>query len=177
MPQADNTKRDAEIYRLRLRGYSPEEIAGLYGLSPHTTASIISRVTAALHRTDPTASKLLELDRLDRLLKKAVVIADRRHLAVSHGRVIFDPTTNAPMIDDAPTLDAISSIIKIMDQRARYEGTYAPTNLNITTPPEPLSLELQELVNEAKARASNITTEQLDNYNDDDLELAESEDD
>lgn len=166
MPNQDNTRRDAEIYRLRLRGYSPEEIADLYGLSPDTTQSIISRVTSALHRTDPTASKLLELDRLDKLLRKAVAVLNTKHLAVSHGRIVRDEN-GAALVDDEPTLAAIATILKIMERRARFEGTDAPTTHILETPPEPLSVELQELVNEAKARASNIDARELNPADDD----------
>lgn len=154
----DNRERDAQIYHLRLKGYSPEEIAPLYGLSPATVADIVSKVSSALHRADPHQHKMMELDRLDRLLKKAIKVLDKKHVAVSHGRVIFDPTTNAPLVDDGPTLDAIKTVLSIMERRARLLGLDAPSTLTINTPPDPLSVELQEMINEAKARTLNNAT-------------------
>lgn len=156
MTDTDNTQRNAEMYRLRLKGYSPEDIAGLYGLSPDTVAEIVGRVISQLRRHDPQASKLLELDRLDRLLLKAVQVLNRKHLTVSHGRIVRDEN-GKPVLDDGPTLAAIQTVLRIMERRARYEGTDAPTTHILETPPTPLSLELQELVNEAKARTANIT--------------------
>lgn len=157
MTDEERAERDAQIYQLALRGYTPEEIARTFRLSPSTTHEIISRVNAALHRPDPNQQKLMELDRIDKLLKKAVSVLNRKHLAHSHGRVILDPTNNLqPLEDTQPTLNAINTILKLQERRAKLLGLDAPTNVNITTPPDPLSTELQELVNEAKARAANV---------------------
>lgn len=157
MNNEERAERDAQIYQLALRGYTPEEIAPNFRLSPSTTHEIISRVNAALHRPDPNQAKLMELDRLDKLLKKAVSVLNKKHLAHSHGRVILDPTNELkPLEDSAPALNAISTILKIQERRAKLLGLDAPTNVNIITPPDALSTELQELVNEAKARAANV---------------------
>lgn len=152
---ADRTAaRDQEIFTKYLFGHTQVELAEEYGLAQSAISRIINKLRESV--TLPTREDLVKrsVARLDALLKKAWAVAEAEHLAVSHGRVIYDPRTGEPMKDHAPLLQAIDRIVRLEERVAKLLGLDAADRLESPTGDD-LDAELIELVNEAKAKAAN----------------------
>lgn len=155
--------RDAELWDLRREGWSIEQLAQHFKISKHTVSARISLAADALEIEAAEHIVKLELDRLDLLLRKAMEVLERRHVAYSHGKLMTDEHGEA-VTDSAPVLQAIAAVLKIQDRRARYLGLDAPTkseqNISVYKA-DATDLALQDMINEAKAAAANITPDRL----------------
>lgn len=60
-----------------------------------------------------------ELQRLDLLLAEACAVLKRRHVTVSHGKIVSG-VDGEPLEDDGPVLQAIDRILKIQERRGKY---------------------------------------------------------
>ena len=49
------------------------------------------------------------------------------------GRIVEDPETGRPLIDDGPRLQAIDRLIKILNRVAKLRGLDAPQKLEVMT--------------------------------------------
>lgn len=159
----DTKFRDIRIWKARVKGKSIEAIAEEEELAPKTIANILNKV-ADEYELEAAADLIkLELDRLDLLLQNAIKVLEARHLSFSHGRILHDDMGRT-MRDSKPVLDAIQTVIKIMDRRAKYLGLDAPSKTEQTiqvfkTNSE--GTELQQLIEQARKRSEAITTEAL----------------
>ncbi|MER6350659.1 hypothetical protein ABT186_02085 [Streptomyces sp. NPDC001634] len=64
-----------------------------------------------------------QLEELDYLAEEAHKILRARHYVVTQsGRIVEDPETGQPMVDDGPVLAAIDRLIKILDRVAKLRG-------------------------------------------------------
>ncbi|RAJ70269.1 hypothetical protein K378_01434 [Streptomyces sp. Amel2xB2] len=168
---ADRAARAAVVFDLRIAGKSYRQIDTL-SQDPNgpTNGRRISTTTAkellyeeVARRIDPRVetwraveAERLEgsLQRLDLLAEKAWVILDTDHVTVSQGRTFEN------IADPGPALQAIDRLIKIEEQRRKISeslrklfGVDAPQQIEATiTEMTPQDVELQELLNEAKAK-------------------------
>lgn len=141
---ADTAERDAEACRLRLRGLGFGEIAKQLGYSDQAHAyQGYRRAMDAIIREPAEQVREAELLRLDALWTHALAIAERFHVAVSNGRVVY--TGNGPVKDDMPALQAIDRLLKIQDRRARYLGLDAPTKTEVRHV-DAVDAEIEQLV-------------------------------
>lgn len=171
MDPADRAVRAAVVFDLRIAGKSYRQIDAL-SQDPNgpTSGRRISSTTAkellyeeVARRIDPRVetwraveAERLEasLRRLDLLAEKAWAILDTDHVTVSQGRTFED------IADPGPSLQAIDRLIKIEEQRRRISeslrklfGVDAPQQVEATfTEVTQQDVELQELLNEAKAK-------------------------
>lgn len=131
-------EQDEEILRLRCSGLSLRAIGVRVGLSHQ---GVSDRITAALGElVTPAAEELrqLELERLDRLTVAAVEVLERRHVTVSHGKIICGED-GRPLIDDGPVLGAVDRLTKLSESRRKLLGLDAR---------EPLSVVLERRLND-----------------------------
>jgi len=77
-----------------------------------------------------------QLERLDHLQERANEVLARKHLTVQNGKVVTLPhegddgaTTDLPLEDDGPTLEAVRTILQIEKLRAELLGTPAPQRI------------------------------------------------
>jgi hypothetical protein len=82
----------------------------------------------------------LELMQLDELARAARAVLERKHLMVSHGKIVrlgqpfvnddgnaeVDDGRGEPLKDDAPVLAAIDRLLKIQERRAKLLGLDIP---------------------------------------------------
>lgn len=146
----ETAQRDAEAARLRTRAMSYREIAETLGYADESHAyQGVQRCLRATISEPSEEVRRLEVQRLDRLYEAALKVLERMHVTVSNGRVVSmpvegtgvrDPETGnilgadwAPVLDDAPVLQAIDRLLKIQDRRARYLGLDAPTRMQVVT--------------------------------------------
>jgi hypothetical protein len=117
----ETAKRDAESARLRAEGKTYDQIAEALGFSDRSLARrSVERALAAAVREPADELRQLELIRLDALWVEAVKVMTTEHITVNNGRVI--EVDGIPLKDDAPTLQAIDRLLKIMERRAKLVG-------------------------------------------------------
>lgn len=119
--QPTTAVRDAEAAQLRANGLTYQAIADQLNYSHRDLARrAVERALAATVREPADELRQLELIRLDALWVEAVKVMTTEHLTVNNGRVI--EVDGVPLKDDAPTLQAIDRLLKIMERRAKLVG-------------------------------------------------------
>ncbi|MFD6565376.1 hypothetical protein [Micromonospora profundi] len=140
--RAQVAKRRAEAVAMRMAGASFQDIADKLGYNSRGAAcQDINRAleaNLAEQRTAVEVHRETELQRLDILWADAWAVLKREHITVSHGKVVYDERTLAdgeakPLLDDGPVLQAISTLLKIQERRAKYLGLDAPTKVEAIT--------------------------------------------
>ncbi|HZC77152.1 MAG TPA: hypothetical protein VE258_05355 [Ktedonobacterales bacterium] len=128
-------ERDAECARLRNRGMTYAQIGAAFGITGQSAMEAVARCYRAVRREPVEQQFAAHLERLDYLYACALKVLETMHYTVSDGRVVWlatgDDDVEAPLVDDAPVLAAVSALLKIDDQRAKLLGTYAPTKARV----------------------------------------------
>jgi hypothetical protein len=74
----------------------------------------------------------LELAKIDLLERRAYEIMEKHHVFVSQGgKVVYDG--DVKLEDDGPALQAINTLAKLGERRARLLGLNAPTRTELTS--------------------------------------------
>lgn len=162
----EKAQRDAEAARLFAHGYPDSMIAQRLDYPSAKAVSegrrkVLKEIVQApadeiiereVHKLD------LELIRLEQLERDVRKVLDAEHITISHGKVIVDPRTEQPLLDDSPILQAADRLIKIEDarrrnaeRRARLLGLDAAVKVDATVHETKQDVELQEMLREAKA--------------------------
>ena len=139
--------RRAEAARLRAERLTYEEIARRLGYSGRQAAK--AAVDQALLETQQEACdalRIVELQGIDLIEVEAWKVLRNTHYLVDHGRVVLDPATALPLLDDGPVLAAIDRILKCKDRRAKLLGLDAPTRVEISE--TSVDAEIKRLVEE-----------------------------
>lgn len=170
LTRAETQARTAEAVRLRRLGYDYDDIAKETGFADRSGAwRAVDRAMSRNVRETTNQVRQLELERLDMLLVQAFEVLNKDHVHVSNGRaaqaevyatdedgrVLFetDPDSGQrhpvveryePLYDDKPKLDAIKTIVKLMERRAKYLGLDAPTGGD-PVHPEAVRTEIEEM--------------------------------
>jgi hypothetical protein len=75
-----------------------------------------------------------QLMELEYLAEEAHKILRARHYVVTPGgKLVDDPETGQPLLDDGPVLAAIDRLVKILDRVAKLRGLDAPQKLEVMT--------------------------------------------
>lgn len=147
--RAQQAEQRAKAYRLKLRGLSDRAVAQQLGVS-HTTVQNWTKQEA--HEIVlPLAEELrkVQLERLGEMRQAALLVLERFHVTVSHGKVIKDDFGDA-LEDDAPKLQAIDRLLRIEERIAKLLGLDAPTRAEVEARVEPQPAELQAMINRAR---------------------------
>lgn len=125
---AELAERDANVWRLRLKGRSLRQIGAEVGLSHVYVREILERGYEERIYPKVDEARTMELERLDELQQAAWAVLERHHLTVSHGRIVRDEDGQA-ILDDGPVLNAIDRLLRVAERRARMLGLDAPTKV------------------------------------------------
>lgn len=129
----ENAQRDAEAARLRARGKSYQQIADTLGYSSRADARRGVQLILVETVAEPAAEvREMQLVQLDELTQAALDVLERRHITVSHGRVIYDDDGTV-IEDDGPVLAAIDRLLRIQERRAKLLGLDAPSRHEVVT--------------------------------------------
>lgn len=93
----------------------------------------------------------LELEKLDALERLMWAIIRKKHILAQHGRIVFDPQTGEPMLDDGPLFNAADRLLKISERRSKLLGWDAPTKLEVQATDE-LDREIAGLLDNLVSR-------------------------
>lgn len=126
-------EREALALRLRAAGATYAQIgARLGGISESRACHIVRRALARVVHEPAEELRELEGARLDLMQREAMRVLRRRHVVVSHGRIVRGDD-GRPLVDDGPTLAAIGQLLRIQERRARLFGLDAPTKHEVLT--------------------------------------------
>lgn len=164
LTKLEKAERDADIWAQRAKGHSVQQIAEASDLSPSTVRASLSRV-AEEYKVESAAEIIkMELDRLDIMLLHAMEVLETRHVAYSNGRRMEDEDGNS-VVDDAPVLAAIKTVLSIMDRRSKYLGLDAPTkseqSINVHQDPNHVDLAVLDIIENFKAQAMALSPADL----------------
>lgn len=133
---ADVVATDARAAELRSEGLSYSAIAREMGWASKSSAyDAVQRAFRATLTEPADQARAVELARLETLHDAALGVLQRRHLTVSHGRIITvkdDDGHDVPLIDDGPVLQAIDRIVRISESRRKLLGLDAPARVDLT---------------------------------------------
>ncbi len=111
---------------------------------------------------EPAAElRALEAARLDMLWRRAMLVLSRKHIAVSHGRIIYlrepeckhgfedegAPVQGEPLLDDGPVLAAIRELRQLSESRRKLFGLDAATVVQVISD-DILDAEIRRLTEE-----------------------------
>lgn len=136
--QASVAERRSKLIKMRLAGHSFDECAAKLGYSSRSAATRdFTRAfeqVAIEQRASVEVYREVELAKLDDLTIKATRILLGRHYVVTQaGKLVEDPETGLPLLDDGPTLQAIDRLLKIQDRRAKLLGLDSPQKVEVLT--------------------------------------------
>lgn len=134
----DNAELDAQAAKYRAMALSYREIAAQMGCTVSTAHQRVKRALAAVPVENVTELRRVELDRMDDLIKRHLVIAGKNHLMVSHGRII-------PGVSDlGPNLAAMRELRYLSESRRKLLGLDAPALVRVTVTDE-VTAEIERL--------------------------------
>lgn len=120
---------DIEAARLRGKRMTYREIGERMGCAPGTAHARVRRAYAAALVESTDMAREFERERLDALYRKAEEVAQKTHYQVAHGKVVHDPETGQPLIDDMPKLAAYKEMRSIAESYRKLEGLDQPTKV------------------------------------------------
>src|SRR5512142_145176 len=145
---AELAERRAEMWRMRVNGYTQQQIGDRYGISQQAVSEQLRKAFTERPAAAVDEYRAVELDKLDRAERAVLEVMTRRHVTVSHGKVIevWNEETRAeePLLDDGPVLTAVDRLVRIAQHRADLLGLKAPTRVSVEA--ESLSQEIAGLL-------------------------------
>jgi hypothetical protein len=121
---AEQKRADQRACELRSASLSYAQIGELLGVSRSTACDMVRRGIADVPTERAEQTRALELEKLDRLERRALEVLDTDHVRVEHGRIILHD--GKPLVDYRPTLHAIATLVRVAERRAKLLGLDAP---------------------------------------------------
>lgn len=154
----DAQRQRAAVMHLRRQGATFEAIGEQLGVTRQRAHQIYWQALKEIPAQEVSEYRAEQVERLDEMLRKAHEVLDRKHLTVSQGRVVrlgkpfvnddgeaeVDDGRGEPLEDDAPTLNAIKTILAIEERRAKLLGLDMPAKANITVS-DAITSEIEQL--------------------------------
>lgn len=161
----ETAARRAEVARLYSQEKTFEEIAKILGYYDRHDArkAFLAYMEETAKPTEDARRRALS--KLDFAEQAVWDVLERRHITVSNGRVVTHD--GSPILDDGPVLQAVGELRQLEALRARYEGTFAPTQSQVQTTVTPAGEEAwQETIRIAHERRA-AARAQMENPSDD----------
>lgn len=142
----EHATRDAQAAAMYARGMTFKEIGATFGVTKQAAHQMRARALAAAGKQDREEALAIELAKLDAMEQAAWVVLARNHIVVSNGRVMVDPRSDeADLVlleDDGPVLQAVSTLLKVAERRAKMIGLDAPARVEVS---DKLTTEIERL--------------------------------
>jgi predicted transcriptional regulator len=132
--EPEQVERDNKAVELRRRHLTYDQIAKEMGYASKSSAYAAVRrglADSVMESNDEVRQQ--EVDRLDELARRALRVIMTPHYKVSGREIVRDPKSREPLIDDQPVLNAINSLLKIMERRAELLGLNAVRRVEVLT--------------------------------------------
>lgn len=153
--RVSSAERARDIVAMARAGITFAEIGAKHDITLQRAHQIYKKELAKIPALEVALYRKETLERLAHLRSKAMEVLDHAHVAISHGRVVRLPGSADPLLDTAPILNAIRTVLAIEAEQSKLLGLYAPTQVEatvLTVTQEDMAMA--ELVREAKTRAS-----------------------
>jgi cytosine/adenosine deaminase-related metal-dependent hydrolase len=127
-------QRRTRVLAMRTEQVPYSEIAAREDITESTARDDYARarkqaaVDLAATVTEHRAAELLKIDALER---EAWRVLKARHITVQHGKIVRDEN-DQPIEDDAPVLQAIDRLERLMKRRAAMLGLDAPVKVEVS---------------------------------------------
>lgn len=133
----DTAERDAVACRMRRDGETFDAIAAELGFTNRSAAhKAVQRAMVAIVQEAAEEVRVMELERLDYLWTEGLKVLRAKHVTVQNGKVVMLANSEGvlePLRDDAPVLNAIDRLLRIMERRAKLLGLDAPKRVEVLT--------------------------------------------
>jgi hypothetical protein len=121
----EQTEKDHQAAGMRPMTY--RAIGEKFGVNESSAYQMVQRAIADIPRESTEELIQLELMKLDRIESKAADIMEKYHPFVSQKGEVFN------VEDEMPVIQAMNTLLKIADRRARLLGLNAPTRTELTS--------------------------------------------
>lgn len=125
---ADFDKR-ATIVDLYRQGWTFQKIGDKLAISKQRANQLYWDAMHAVIDPAVTAHRAAMVEELAEVVRVANTVMHGKHYAHSNGRVVLDPDTQQPVLDDGPKLDAARTIIAAQARLAKLIGADAATKV------------------------------------------------
>lgn len=138
--RAKTAERRRKAIEMRLAGATLDTIADELDYSDRAAAH--KDITRAMEQNITELAQPVEvmreteLQRLDVMWAEAWAVLKREHVTVSHGRIVMDEREGhegRPLLDDGPVLQAIATLLRIQERRAKFLGLDSPMKVEAIT--------------------------------------------
>lgn len=127
-------QRRTRVLAMRVEHRPYEDIAAELGISIEVARKdyeMARRQAAAELTASVIEHRTVELVKLDALEREAWKVLKARHITVQHGKIVRDED-DKPIEDDAPVLQAIDRLERLMKRRAALLGLDAPVKVEVS---------------------------------------------
>lgn len=157
------TKRLEALFCIKYstRGFSYTQISAKatkefnYRISPRDVSKRIAEEVerqSKLRGTDLAMVRERELVKLDTLEQEIWQVLRATHYVVREGSLVVHPTTGEFLTDDAPVLNAVDRLLKVMERRSKFQGLDAPVKLDAQVSHTGLDPRVERIIADAKRR-------------------------
>ena len=143
---AEQIALDHKASELRSQSKTFREIGEILDVPLSTAYVMVQRAIADIPREATVELIALEIAKIDFLERKAIQILEKHHVFVSQGgKIVYDGEEK--LEDDGPALQAINTLSKLADRRAKLLGLNAPTRTELTST---VSVSIEDRSEQAK---------------------------
>lgn len=141
---AATVERDARAWELRVEHLTYQEIGEKLGITKEGARQAVERNANTIPAEAVADVKQMVLEELDVMARHVHEVIERDHYRVTpSGRLVMHD--DEPVLDDGPAIQAINASIRIVQERAKILGLYAP-------PKRAVDVITREALNEAIAQ-------------------------
>jgi hypothetical protein len=132
---AENRQRDARALDLHARGLTYQQISDQIGWASGATArDAVQRAIRDNYQLSYESERQVEDEAIHQLIRAFTTVMVRRHYVVTpSGRIVTDPLTGQPLIDDGPLIQAGLALLRARESRRKLLGLDKPAKVEIRT--------------------------------------------
>lgn len=129
----DSERKKAQVLALKRRMLTYEEIGRRLDpqVSKQRAWQIHQEALTDIVAPELAAYRAEHREVLEEVMRKAWEIADREHIMVSQGRVVPDPVTGVPLLDDGPKLAALREVRATSAELRKLYGADAAVKVDL----------------------------------------------
>jgi len=127
---AETIERDARAWELRVEHLTYQEIGDQLGITKEGARQAVERHAKTIPVEAVADVKQMILDELDAMARHLHEVIERDHFRItSGGRVVMH--NGEPVLDPGPVIHAVNAYLRIIQERAKILGLYAPAKRRV----------------------------------------------
>jgi hypothetical protein len=147
-PFITTEERQSLVVDLYREGNTFEQVGAILGFTKQRAHQLYWQAMHAVVEQAVSAHRAAMIDEIAEITRVANKILHSDHYAHSNGRVVIDPATDKPVIDDSPKLDAARTIVAAQARLAKVLGAdaVAKTEQDVSIKYEVVGIDPTDLV-------------------------------